>query len=139
MLKYWGEIYFSHGSFSEVGEIRRRKRKKERKKKKVGENNGQLRFVHVWRTQASLDQKEILNMIYNFSFLPVMLSLSLFVWLQYKCQAKLPNYWHSKMTWKPCNSPIKMKCTRHDPNTWQIVPKYIITGTQERNVGQLVL
>ena len=31
------------------------------KKKKVGENNGQLRFVrhHVWRTQASLDQKKI--------------------------------------------------------------------------------
>ena len=29
-------------------------------KKKVGENNGQLRFVrhHVWRTQARLDQKE---------------------------------------------------------------------------------
>ena len=27
--------------------------------KKVGENNGQLRFVrhHVWRTQARLDQK----------------------------------------------------------------------------------
>ena len=32
--------------------------KKERKKKKVGENNGQLRFVlhHGWRTQAHLDQ-----------------------------------------------------------------------------------
>ena len=30
-----------------------------KKKKKVGENNGQLRFVrhHGWRTQARLDQK----------------------------------------------------------------------------------
>ena len=29
-----------------------------RRRKKVGENNGQLRFVrhHVWRTQARLDQ-----------------------------------------------------------------------------------
>ena len=29
------------------------------KKKKVGENNGQFRFVrhHVWRTQARLDQQ----------------------------------------------------------------------------------
>ena len=29
-----------------------------KKKKKVGENNGQLRFVrhHLWRTQARLDQ-----------------------------------------------------------------------------------
>ena len=34
----------------------RRRRRKERKK--VGENNGQLRFVrhHGWRTQARLDQ-----------------------------------------------------------------------------------
>ena len=33
-------------------------RKKEKKKEKVGENNGQLRFVrhHGWRTQARLDQ-----------------------------------------------------------------------------------
>ena len=31
---------------------------KKKKKKKVGENNGQLRFVrhHVWRSQARLDQ-----------------------------------------------------------------------------------
>ena len=30
-----------------------------KKKKKVGENNGQLRFVrhHLWRTQARLDQE----------------------------------------------------------------------------------
>ena len=34
------------------------KEKERRRKKKVGENNGQLRFVrhHVWRTQARLDQ-----------------------------------------------------------------------------------
>ena len=55
MPKYWGKQNFSHGSFPEVGE-----KQKKKKKKKVGENNGQLRFVrhHVWRTQARLDQKE---------------------------------------------------------------------------------
>ena len=37
------------------------KSRRRRRKKKVGENNGQLRFVrhHVWRTQARLDQKMI--------------------------------------------------------------------------------
>ena len=54
MPKYWVKNYFAHGRFPEVGQ----KQKTEKKKKKVGENNGQLRFVrhHVWRTQARLDQ-----------------------------------------------------------------------------------
>ena len=36
---------------------------KRKKKKKVGENNGQLRFVrhHGWRTQARLDQNAKIN------------------------------------------------------------------------------
>ena len=36
-------------------------KKEKKKKKKVGENNGQLRFVrhHGWRTQARLDQKSV--------------------------------------------------------------------------------
>ena len=37
---------------------RRKKKEKKEEEKKVGENNGQLRFIrhHVWRTQACLDQ-----------------------------------------------------------------------------------
>ena len=37
--------------------------KKKKKEKKVGENNGQLRYVrhHVWRTQARLDQLKYFN------------------------------------------------------------------------------
>ena len=89
MPKYWEKQIFTHGRFPEVGQKQKteeRERKKERlndgnnndqathdarkhawrtqaawakKKKKVGENNGQLRFVRhpVWRTQARLDQK----------------------------------------------------------------------------------
>ena len=39
---------------------RRKKKRRKRENKKVGENNGQLRFVrhHMWRTQARLDQNE---------------------------------------------------------------------------------
>ena len=39
--------------------VEEKKKEKKRKEKKVGENNGQLRFVrhHVWRTQPRLDQK----------------------------------------------------------------------------------
>ena len=53
MPKYWGKQIFSHGSFSEVGE------KQKAKGKKVGENNGQLRFVrhHGWRMQAAWTKK----------------------------------------------------------------------------------
>ena len=60
MPKYWGKQIFTHGRFPEVGEKQKAWEKKEKeRKKKVGENNGQLRFVrhHVWRTQARLDQK----------------------------------------------------------------------------------
>ena len=40
---------------------RRQRKKKKKKKNKVGENNGQLRFVrhHGWRTQARLDQNQL--------------------------------------------------------------------------------
>ena len=43
-----------------------------KRKKKVGENNGQLRFVrhHVWRTQARLDQLLFYENL-TFSFLSV--------------------------------------------------------------------
>ena len=44
MPKYWGENYFSHGSFSEVGQKQKTEKKERRKKKeraKVGDNNGQ--------------------------------------------------------------------------------------------------
>ena len=39
--------------------LKAEKKKGGEKEKKVGENNGQLRFVrhHRWRTQAHLDQK----------------------------------------------------------------------------------
>ena len=55
MLKYWGKQIVRHGSFPEVGQ----------KKKKVGENNGQLRFVrhHGWRMKARLDQNVLDNSI----------------------------------------------------------------------------
>ena len=33
MPKYWGEIYFSHGSFSEVGEKKMAYEKKEKRKR----------------------------------------------------------------------------------------------------------
>ena len=60
MPKYWRKQIFTHGRFPEVGEKQKaqKERKKKERKKKVGENNGQLRFVrhHVWRTQARLDQ-----------------------------------------------------------------------------------
>ena len=71
MPKYWGKQIFSHGSFPEVGEKQNAKKKKKKRKKgekkerkkKVGENNGQLRFVHHqgWRTQACLDQQTHTN------------------------------------------------------------------------------
>ena len=58
MPKYWGGNYFAHGRFPEVGQKKKTEEKKKKKGKKVGENNGQLRFVrhHGWRTQACLDQ-----------------------------------------------------------------------------------
>ena len=51
MPKYWGKQIFSHGVSPKWVKSRRRKMKR----KKVGENNGQLRFVrhHGWRTQAA--------------------------------------------------------------------------------------
>ena len=86
MPKFWVKNYFAHGSFPEVGQKQKteKKRKKEERlndgdnngqathgarkhawhtraawAKKVGENNGQLRFVrhHVRGTQARLDQQ----------------------------------------------------------------------------------
>ena len=50
MPKYLGKQIFSHGSFPEAESVE--------EEKKVGENNGQLRFVchHGWLTQARLDQ-----------------------------------------------------------------------------------
>ena len=54
---YGEKQIFSNGSFPEVGEKQKaqKKERKRKKKKKVGENNGQLRFVrqHGWRTQAA--------------------------------------------------------------------------------------
>ena len=55
MPKYGGNQIFSHGSFPEVGETEG----VEEKKKKVGENNGQLRFVrhhgckHAWTNRVT--------------------------------------------------------------------------------------
>ena len=56
MPKYWGK---RTGDSPKWVKSRRCRKKKKKRKKKVGENNGQLRFVrhHVWRTQARLDQK----------------------------------------------------------------------------------
>ena len=57
MPKFWGN------KFSRTGDspmwVKSRRRRKKEEEEKVGENNGQLRFVcnHVWRTQARLDQK----------------------------------------------------------------------------------
>ena len=60
MPKYWGKQIFTHGRFPEVGEKQKAQKKEKEKKKKLGENNGQLRFVrhHGWRTQTRLDQKK---------------------------------------------------------------------------------
>ena len=67
MPKYWGKQIFTHGRFPEVKSRRRKRKKKKRRGKKVGENNGQLRFVqhHGWRTQARLDQNyaELVNYV----------------------------------------------------------------------------
>ena len=49
---------------------RRKRRKGIKKKKKVGENNGQLRFVRGWRTQAAqtnLQHFQIEYLIHPFS------------------------------------------------------------------------
>ena len=55
MPKYLGEIYFTHGSFSEVGE-KQKAHASPPGPKKEGENKGQIRFrPHTSR----LDQKEI--------------------------------------------------------------------------------
>ena len=58
MPKYWGERIFTHGRFPEVGEKQKAQKEEKRKKEKVGENNGQLRFVRHqgWRMQARLAQ-----------------------------------------------------------------------------------
>ena len=62
MPKYWGKQILRHGRFPKWVKSRSH-RKKEKIEKKVGENNGQLCFVrhHGWRTQARLDQKNILT------------------------------------------------------------------------------
>ena len=63
MPKYWGENYFAHGRFPEVGQKQKteKKRKKERRESaKVGDNNGQAMHgarKHAWRTQAAWAKK----------------------------------------------------------------------------------
>ena len=59
MPKYWGENYFAHWRFSEVGQKQNtEKKEKEKKKERLnnGENNGQATHgarKHAWRTQAA--------------------------------------------------------------------------------------
>ena len=59
MSKYWGENYFTHGSFPEVGKkqkTEKKKKREERKRPKVGDNNGQSTHgarKHAWCTQAA--------------------------------------------------------------------------------------
>ena len=57
MPKCWGENYFAHGSFPEVGQ-KQKTEKKRRKKERLndGNNNGRATHgarKHAWRTQAA--------------------------------------------------------------------------------------
>ena len=64
MPKYGGKQIFSHGSLPEVGiKVEGREEEEKERRKKVGENNGQLRFVrhHGWCTQAHLDQNYLIR------------------------------------------------------------------------------
>ena len=54
MPKYWGENYFAHGRFPEVGQ-KQKTEKKEEERLNDGKNNGQATHgarKHAWRTQA---------------------------------------------------------------------------------------
>ena len=57
MPTYWGENYFAHGRFSEVGKKQKTEKKKKRRERlNDGDNNGQATHgtrKHAWRTQAA--------------------------------------------------------------------------------------
>ena len=50
MAKYWGNNYFAHGSFPEVGQkqkTEKKKREKEKERLNDGNNNGQLLIANA--------------------------------------------------------------------------------------------